>query len=95
MRAGTGRQIAPDRLDDVDVEHSVPIIVRAIEQNASQTCTAGSRLRVQKNIYESLVAKVAQAFSKVPAGTPELEVDCGPLMNPEQLKRMNRYLNLA
>ncbi len=81
--------------DDVDVERAVPIIVRAIVQNAGQTCTAGSRLLVQKNIYESFVAKVAQAFSKVRVGSPEMDVDCGPLMNPAQLKRVKRYLDLA
>ena len=38
--------------DDVDVERAVPIIVKAIIQNAGQTCTAGSRLLVQSTIYD-------------------------------------------
>ena len=34
--------------EDVDADRAVPIIVRAIVQNAGQTCTAGSRLLVQR-----------------------------------------------
>ncbi len=81
--------------DDVDVERAVPIIVRAIVQNAGQTCTAGSRLLVQRGIYEQLVGRVAQAFSKVRVGTPEMDLDCGPVMNPAQLQRVQGYIQRA
>jgi aldehyde dehydrogenase (NAD+) len=81
--------------DDVDVERAVPIIVRAIVQNAGQTCTAGSRLLVQRSIYDSFVGKVADAFSKVRVGTPEMDFDCGPVMNPAQHKRVQRYIDQA
>ncbi|MEY2734723.1 MAG: hypothetical protein RLZ58_132, partial [Pseudomonadota bacterium] len=81
--------------DDVDVERAVPIIVRAIVQNAGQTCTAGSRLLVQRSIYDSFVAKVAEAFAKVRVGTPEMDLDCGPVMNPAQHQRVQRYIDQA
>ena len=81
--------------DDVDVERAVPIIVRAIIQNAGQTCTAGSRLLVQRGVYDSFVGRVAEAFSKVRVGTPAMDLDCGPLMNPAQHKRVQRYIDGA
>ena len=81
--------------DDVDADRAVPIIVRAIVQNAGQTCTAGSRLLVQRTAYDRIVARVAEAFSKVRVGTPAMDFDCGPVMNPAQLKRVNRYLEQA
>lgn len=81
--------------DDVNVERAVPIIVRAIVQNAGQTCTAGSRLLVQRSIYDSFVGKVAEAFAKVKVGAPEMDQDCGPVMNPAQFARVNRYINQA
>lgn len=40
--------------DDVDVERAVPIIVRAIVQNAAQTCTAASRLLVQRAMLAAM-----------------------------------------
>ena len=81
--------------DDVDAARAVPIVVRAIIQNAGQTCTAGSRLLVQRGIYDHFVARVAEAFAKVRVGTPEMDLDCGPLMNPAQQKRVQRYIDNA
>jgi aldehyde dehydrogenase (NAD+) len=81
--------------DDVDAARAVPIIVRAIVQNAGQTCTAGSRLLVQRSAYEGFVARVAEAFAKVRVGTPSMDLDCGPVMNPAQLRRVQRYIDEA
>jgi aldehyde dehydrogenase (NAD+) len=81
--------------DDVDVERAVPIVVRAIVQNAGQTCTAGSRLLVQRSIHDVFVARVAEAFAKVRVGTPEMDLDCGPVMNPAQQRRVQRYVDGA
>ena len=80
---------------DADLDRAVPIIVRAIVQNAGQTCTAGSRLLVQQEAYDLVVGRVAEAFAKVRVGTPGMDLDCGPLMNPAQLARVNRYLEAA
>ena len=80
---------------DADLERAVPIIVRAIVQNAGQTCTAGSRLLVQHDIFDEVVGRVAEVFSKVRVGTPEMDLDCGALMNPAQLARVNRYIDHA
>jgi aldehyde dehydrogenase (NAD+) len=81
--------------EDADLERALPIIVRAIVQNAGQTCTAGSRLLVQRSIYERFTQRVAEAFAKTRVGTPEMDLDCGPLMNPAQLARVNRYIDSA
>lgn len=81
--------------DDADVARAVPIVVRAIVQNAGQTCTAGSRLLVQRGVFDDFVGRVAQAFSAVRVGTPEMDLDCGPLMNPAQQRRVQRYIDEA
>ena len=81
--------------EDVDADRAVPIIVRAIVQNAGQTCTAGSRLLVQRSIQDSFVARVAEAFAKVRVGTPAMDLDCGPVMNPAQHRRVQRYIDQA
>lgn len=81
--------------DDVDMDRAVPIIVRAIVQNAGQTCTAGSRLLVQRSIYDAFVARVAEAFAATRVGTPAMDLDCGPVMNPAQLERVTRYVDTA
>jgi aldehyde dehydrogenase (NAD+) len=78
--------------DDADADRAVPLIVRAIVQNAGQTCTAGSRLLVQRTAFDRIVGRVAEALSATRAGTPEMDLDCGPLMNPAQLARVQRYI---
>ncbi|MFN9503535.1 MAG: aldehyde dehydrogenase family protein [Rubrivivax sp.] len=81
--------------DDVDMARAVPIIVRAIVQNAGQTCTAGSRLLVQRSAYDRVVGRVAEAFAQVRVGTPAMDLDCGPVMNPAQHRRVQRYIDEA
>ncbi|MCJ9713575.1 aldehyde dehydrogenase family protein, partial [Bordetella hinzii] len=71
---------------------AIPAIVKGIVHNAGQTCTAGSRLLVQKGIYADFMQAVAQEFSKVRAGTPEMDLTCGPVVNRAQFERVNRYI---
>jgi aldehyde dehydrogenase (NAD+) len=81
--------------EDADLDRALPIIIKAIVQNAGQTCTAGSRLLVQRSIYDSFVGRVAEAFEQISVGTPEMDRDCGPLINRNQLDRVQGYLDQA
>ena len=69
---------------DADFEKAVPVIVKAIIQHAGQTCSAGSRILVQKEIYNEFMTQVAAHFAKVRVGTPDMDLDCGPVMNAKQ-----------
>jgi len=80
---------------DADLDRALPIIVRGIIQNTGQTCTAGSRLLVQRPIYDAFVARVAAAFQAVRVGTPEMDGDCGPVINRRQFERVTRMVDAA
>jgi aldehyde dehydrogenase (NAD+) len=80
---------------DADLDRALPTVVRAIIQNTGQTCTAGSRLLVQKSIYKEFLARVADAFAKVRVGTPDMDFDCGPVVNRSQFERVNRMVDTA
>ncbi|MFL5806801.1 MAG: aldehyde dehydrogenase family protein [Roseiflexaceae bacterium] len=80
---------------DADIGRATPIIIKGIIQNAGQTCTAGSRLLVQRAIYDQFLARVAEQFSAVRVGTPEMDLDCGPIINRSQFDRVNRYVERA
>jgi aldehyde dehydrogenase (NAD+) len=69
---------------DADFDKAVPVIVKAIIQHAGQTCSAGSRILVQKEVYNEFMAQVAAHFGKVRVGTPDMDFDCGPVMNAKQ-----------
>ena len=74
--------------DDADLDLALPIIVRAIIQNTGQTCTAGSRLLVQRKIYDEFVARVsARKISCRPRRHARvMDLDCGPVINQTQYK---------
>lgn len=81
--------------NDADLDKALPIIVKAITQNAGQTCSAGSRLLIQHDIYDAFVARVAEAFKKVRVGTPEMDFDCGPIVNKKQFDRVTHFIDDA
>ncbi|MDB5670570.1 MAG: aldehyde dehydrogenase [Alphaproteobacteria bacterium] len=80
---------------DADLSIAVPSIVNGIVQNAGQTCSAGSRVLVERAHYDRLVGAIAEAFSKLRAGTPEMDLDLGPVVNARQRARVERYCSQA
>ena len=81
--------------EDADLDAALPVIVNAIVQNAGQTCSAGSRLLVQKRVYERVLERLAQSFRSLRAGPPALELDMGPLVNRKQYEQVKRVLAKA
>lgn len=81
--------------NDADLSKALPVIVKAITQNAGQTCSAGSRLLIQEDIYDKFIGMVSDAFKKVKVGTPEMDLDCGPIVNQKQFKRVNTFIEKA
>jgi len=81
--------------DDADLERAAPFILKAITQNAGQTCSAGSRLLVQRCIHERFVAMVVERFKGARAGTPAMDCDCGPLINAAQKARVEGFIKRA
>ncbi len=80
---------------DADLDRAVEIIVRAITQNAGQTCTAGSRLLIERSAWEKVIGRVVERFKKVKVGTPEMDFDCGPVINAAQKKRVDGFIRDA
>jgi aldehyde dehydrogenase (NAD+) len=80
---------------DADLDAALPAIVNAIVQNAGQTCTAGSRLLVERTIYEPLLAQLGERFSRLVAAPALADRDCGPLIRASQLARVRGFLDDA
>ena len=81
--------------EDADLERAANFVVRAITQNGGQTCSAGSRLLVQESVYDRFVAKVAERFKATSAGSPEMDRECGPLINAAQKQRVEGFIRRA
>jgi aldehyde dehydrogenase (NAD+) len=80
---------------DADLDAVVPVAVNAIVQNAGQTCSAGSRLLVDRAVYDELLARVAEAFTRLRVGPALADLDVGPLIRRTQLQRVWDFLSQA
>jgi aldehyde dehydrogenase (NAD+) len=78
---------------DADFDAAVPVICRAIVQNAGQTCSAGSRLLVERRAYGEMIERLSAAFVKLRAGAPEMNADCGPIINAKQKQRVQGFID--
>ena len=80
-------------LPDADLETGIPGVASAIFFNHGQCCCAGSRLYVEKSIFEKVVAGVADQAKQIKMG-PGLDpsTQMGPLVSDEQQQRVLSYL---
>ncbi len=80
---------------DADLDRAEATILKAITQNAGQTCSAGSRLLVQEVIYDKFVERVRKRFAQSRAGSQAMDLDCGPLINAAQKERVEGFIRRA
>jgi aldehyde dehydrogenase (NAD+) len=80
---------------DADLDQVLPVVINAIVQNAGQTCSAGSRLLVEQSLYEPLLARLGEAFTKLRVGPAKMDLDVGPLIRATQLERVSGFLEEA
>ncbi len=81
---------------DADLDAAVPGAAMAVFANSGQICSAGTRLYVQRAIYDEFVERVA-TFAKGLRVGPSLDptTELGPLVSAEQLDRVSGYLALG
>jgi len=79
--------------DDADMRSTVPGAASAIFFNHGQCCCAGSRLYVEKDMFDQVVEGVAAQAKKIKVGPGfEPDTNMGPLVSKEQLDRVCNYL---
>jgi aldehyde dehydrogenase (NAD+) len=81
--------------EDADLDAALPALVNAIVQNAGQTCSAGSRLLVQRSRYEEVLRRLGERFAALQTGPATADLDCGPLIRETQLARVREFLDHA
>jgi betaine-aldehyde dehydrogenase len=82
--------------DDANLEAAVENIMGGIFEGSGQSCVAGSRLFVQRGVYERLIALLVERVSKIRVGLPDVAgSEMGPLASFAQLKRVEHYVAAA
>ncbi|HEX2494054.1 MAG TPA: aldehyde dehydrogenase family protein, partial [Steroidobacter sp.] len=80
-------------LADARMEQTIPGVISGIFANSGQVCAAGSRLYVQRPLYEPLIAALNDAVQTLKLG-PGLDPETfvGPLVSAEQKKIVCDYI---
>jgi aldehyde dehydrogenase (NAD+) len=66
----------------------------AVFANSGQVCSAGSRLFVERKIYDEFVGRVGEFAAKLKVGNGlDPDVLIGPLVSEQQLQRVTGYMS--
>jgi aldehyde dehydrogenase (NAD+) len=80
---------------DADLDQALPVVVNAIVQNAGQTCSAGSRVLIERPIYDRALSLLGERFEALKTGPGMKGLDCGPLISRKQFDRVSAMVDQA
>ncbi|HEX6923412.1 MAG TPA: aldehyde dehydrogenase family protein [Bacillales bacterium] len=80
---------------DADLDEAIEWVIKSIIQNAGQTCSAGSRLIVEKSIHDEFVQKVVGKMEQLKVGPGITDPDIGPIVSKNQLEQIVNYMEVA
>ena len=78
--------------NDCDLGAALPTLVGACIQAAGQTCSAASRVLVQRGVYDEVKNRMAEAYRALVAGPASQDFDLGPLVSARQKDIVARYI---
>ncbi|WP_299707438.1 aldehyde dehydrogenase family protein [uncultured Tateyamaria sp.] len=78
--------------DDADLDAALPFLVNAGVQNAGQTCSASSRILVQRGVYEKVRKRMSAAYSNLSVGPALDDLRIGPLISARQKQIVEGFL---
>jgi acyl-CoA reductase-like NAD-dependent aldehyde dehydrogenase len=82
--------------DDANLDLAIPGAAMGVFANTGQVCFAGSRLYVQKKVYDKVVAGIADFASNAKIGSGfDPATLLGPLISEKQRDRVMNYIDLG
>jgi len=80
---------------DADLDLAAQGVSTAIFQNAGQTCSAGSRLLVERSAHDALVEKLTARARAMRIGPGVSDPDMGPIISRRQLETVEHYVGIG
>ncbi len=80
---------------DTDIDAALPFLVNAGIQNAGQTCSAASRILVERSVYADVRERMAERYKALRVGPALADLDVGPVISRRQRDVIEHYLALA
>jgi aldehyde dehydrogenase (NAD+) len=81
--------------DDADLDAALPFLVNAGIQNAGQTCSAASRILVQRGVFDTVVQRMAERYRSLRVGPALDDLDVGPVISRRQQEIIQGYLSVV
>jgi aldehyde dehydrogenase (NAD+) len=82
--------------EDADLDAAAPSVVGGIFRSTGQSCVAGSRLLLQRSIYDRFMERVLEAARDFTVGDPmSPATTIGPVTTPPQYKKIVDYIDIA
>ena len=82
--------------EDADQDNAINGITAGIFGASGQSCIAGSRLYIQKGIYNEFLDKLAKRAEKIKIGAPmDSDTEMGPLSSFKQLEIIEKNIELT
>ena len=78
--------------EDADLDRALPFLINAGIQNAGQTCSAASRILVQRGVYDQVRARMAVAYEALTVGPAASDPSVGPLISARQKQIVTGFL---
>jgi aminomuconate-semialdehyde/2-hydroxymuconate-6-semialdehyde dehydrogenase len=79
---------------DAELDNAVDWAVQAIFRNAGQVCLAGSRLYVQREVYDEFLHRFVEAAEALRIGDPtDPTTEFGPLASAEHYAKVSGYVD--
>lgn len=80
---------------DCDYPSMLETTLKSSFANQGQICLCGSRIFVERSIYETFKKDFVHRVEKLTVGTPNKSVDLGAVISKEHLKKVLDYIELA
>lgn len=82
--------------DDADLDTAIDATIFGVFSLNGERCTAGSRILVQRGIYDEFVERYAAQASRVKVGLPaDPDTEVGALVHPEHYEKVCSYIEIG
>jgi aldehyde dehydrogenase (NAD+) len=106
VQAAAARHVVPVTLElggkspqivfaDADLDAAMPFLVSTGIQNAGQTCSAASRILVERAVYDEVLERMSARYRALRVGPALSDPDVGPLISARQRELVQGYLALT
>ena len=80
---------------DADLDAALPFLVNAGIQNCGQTCSAASRILVERPVFDEVRRRMAERYAALKVGPAMDDPDVGPVISARQREIVQGFLAIA